>query len=360
MMNKDGLILHDLVKSFDDQLAVDDISLNIPKGKLTVLLGPSGCGKSTLLRMIAGFEAPDRGKIYIGEKQIDILPSSMRDISMVFQSYALFPHMSVADNILFGLQVRKTSNAEQAERLQKVSQLMGLTELQERKPSQLSGGQQQRVALARAVISERPVCLMDEPLSNLDAKLRHEMRTEIRRLQQQLKLTMVYVTHDQVEAITMADQIVLINKGRIEQVGSPKEIYSQPASVFAARFIGSPPMNLIPALDMNSCTFPNGEVPLPDDIICGVRPEDFEISSDSGFEVEILDIEYQGADQLLSCQMGAATIDVRLPARLAINIENKLKISWQKDASHFFNEQTGQRIELPSILTLSNNLPSNI
>lgn len=350
MANNKNLVLEGLVKSFDNHTAINDVSLIIPKGKFTVLLGPSGCGKSTLLRMIAGLEQPTAGSICVGEEKIDQLPASSRNISMVFQSYALFPHMRVADNILFGLQVRKTPQNEQATRLQKVANLMGLSELLERKPSQLSGGQQQRVALARAVISERPICLMDEPLSNLDAKLRHEMRVEIRRLQEQLGLTMVYVTHDQVEAITMADQIVLLNKGKIEQVGTPREIYGQPASVFTAKFIGSPPMNLISSDDVNSNLLDENQSRYPDNTICGIRPENLQVSKGSGIvKAEIRDIEYLGADQLVKFQIGASTLEARIPASSDIHLTGEVHLSWKPQAIHLFNKQSGIRVKPDAI-----------
>jgi sn-glycerol 3-phosphate transport system ATP-binding protein len=247
MSDQAGLTLDAVARRFDAVSAVDDLSVRLPAGQFSVLLGPSGCGKSTLLRMIAGLDRPTSGRIVLNGRDVTGLAPSERDVSMVFQSYALFPHLDVAANILFGLSVRRVPKAEQRARLDRVAAMMGLSELLRRRPAQLSGGQQQRVALARAVISERPVCLMDEPLSNLDAKLRAEMRVEIRALQQRLGLTMVYVTHDQVEAMTMADRIVVMNQGRMQQVASPRDLYAAPANTFVARFIGTPPMNLIPA-----------------------------------------------------------------------------------------------------------------
>ena len=216
------LTLHGVTKAFATATALQGIDVHLGAGQFSVLLGPSGCGKSTLLRLIAGLDHPTAGEIRLGADRIDHLPPKARNLSMVFQSYALFPHLDVAENILFGLSVRRVAKAERAERLARVAAMMGLSTLLARKPAELSGGQQQRVALARAVISERPVCLMDEPLSNLDAKLRAEMRSEIRALQQRLGLTMVYVTHDQVEAMTMADRIVVMNAGRVEQVATPR------------------------------------------------------------------------------------------------------------------------------------------
>src|SRR6266516_4097037 len=208
---------------------VDDLSFALDEGTLNVLLGPSGCGKSTTLRLIAGLEPADQGRILIGGRDVTRLPPAQRNIAMMFHSYALFPHLSVAENIVFGLRVRKDRDAEREARLKRVADLLGLGALLERKPSQLSGGQQQRVALGRAIIAEAPVCLMDEPLSNLDAQLRQEMRQEIRNLQRELGITMVYVTHDQVEAMTMADRVILLSAGRIEQNGAPVDLYETPA-----------------------------------------------------------------------------------------------------------------------------------
>src|SRR4029078_9420804 len=238
--------LEHVVKTWGVARAVDDISIKADEGSLLILLGPSGCGKSTTLRLIAGLEQPDSGTVRIGGMDVTALTPAERKIAMVFQSYALFPHLSVAENIVFGLRVRGVSRAERDSRLQRVSDIVGLSRLLERKPSQLSGGQRQRVALGRAIIAEARGCLMDEALSNLDAKVRHEMRTEIRALQQRVGMTMVYVTHDQTEAMTMADRVVLMRDGHIEQNGPPEELYSRPATAFTARFIGTPPMNLIP------------------------------------------------------------------------------------------------------------------
>ena len=219
-------------KSWGGSVAVDGISFEAPEGDFTVLLGPSGCGKSTTLRLIAGLESLTAGRIFIGGRDVTDAPPAGRDLSMVFQSYALFPHLNVAENIVFGLKVRGVSKAERNERLRRTADLLGLSALLDRRPSQLSGGQQQRVALGRAIIAEKPVCLMDEPLSNLDAKLRHEMRQEIRILQRKLGISMVYVTHDQAEAMSMADRVVLLRDGRIEQNAPPETIYQRPASTF--------------------------------------------------------------------------------------------------------------------------------
>src|ERR1041385_7654792 len=230
-----------ITKAWGATAAVEDISFAAPAGHLVALLGPSGCGKSTTLRLIAGLETASAGTIRIANRDVTTLAPAKRGVSMVFQNYALFPHLSVAENILFGLKVRNVPRAERDARLKRAAGILGLDALLERKPSQLSGGEQQRVALGRAIVAETRVCLMDEPLSNLDAQLRVEMRREIRALQRRLGMTMLYVTHDQIEAMTMADRVILMRAGRIEQKGPPAELYERPQSVFAARFIGAPP-----------------------------------------------------------------------------------------------------------------------
>ena len=238
-----GIAVRNLVKQWGSVRAVDNVSFETGACEFVALLGPSGCGKSTTLRLIAGLEQAASGTVSIAGRDVTSLPSSKRNVSMVFQSYALFPHMTVAENILFGLTVRGTPRAERQQRLDKTVDLLGLSELLDRRPGQLSGGQQQRVALGRALIAESPVCLLDEPLSNLDAKLRAEMRNEIRSLQQRLRIVMVFVTHDQTEAMSMSDRIILMREGRVEQSGTPTELYEAPVSTFAARFIGTPAMN---------------------------------------------------------------------------------------------------------------------
>jgi len=242
----------------------------------------------------------------------------------VFQSYALFPHLNVAENIVFGLRVRKVADREK--RLARVAELLGLGQLLQRKPSQLSGGQQQRVALGRAIIAEQPVCLMDEPLSNLDAQLRGEMRREIRGLQRRLGITMVYVTHDQTEAMTMADQVVLLRNGRIEQVGSPDELYSHPATAFTAGFIGAPPMNLMK--DGNAIT--------------GVRPEDMRIAGD-GVEARVESVEFLGADSLVAARSGENSMLVRMPGHARLAEGDNVRIAWDREREHHFDSQTGRR-----------------
>jgi sn-glycerol 3-phosphate transport system ATP-binding protein len=337
-----SIVLDNLTKQYGGAAAIHGVSFTVPAGSFTVLLGPSGCGKSTTLRMIAGLDTPTSGTIHIGDRDVTQLPPAKRRISMVFQSYALFPHLSVRENILFGLKVRKEPARDFDRRLQRVAGLLGLGHLLDRKPSQLSGGQQQRVALGRAVISEAPVCLMDEPLSNLDAQLRHEMRREIRALQQDLGITMVYVTHDQTEAMSMADQVVLLRGGQIEQHDTPDALYARPASEFAARFIGTPPMNLIGLASLQGATIiagtqgpvianaPAGAVKL------GVRPEHIRIDGD-GIPATVESVEYFGADSIVVCRVGDTSgVAVRVGGHLRARAGEALRLSWQDAQQHFF------------------------
>jgi sn-glycerol 3-phosphate transport system ATP-binding protein len=354
-----------LVKAWGDTRAVDDISFTVEKGSLAVLLGPSGCGKSTTLRMIAGLEDPTSGSIEIGGRDVAGLTGAARGVAMVFQSYALFPHLSVADNITFGLSVRKTPKPEMRERLDKVAELLGLKPLLARKPAQLSGGQQQRVALGRALIAEAPVCLLDEPLSNLDAKLRQDLRREIRALQQRLGITMIYVTHDQTEAMSMADQVILMRGGRIEQNARPSELYERPASLFAARFVGGSSMNLIDLDNDSSGTravIPGRDEPVLRSrpgrgLVLGLRPEDIEILDVSdisnGPHGRIIDatatveeIEYLGADALVTCRLGEHRLTVRTRGMEAPSIGDRARIGWRGGAMHVFDAESGWRIDL--------------
>jgi sn-glycerol 3-phosphate transport system ATP-binding protein len=322
--------------------AVDDVSFEAGAGRMLVLLGPSGCGKSTTLRLIAGLEAATAGRIAIGGVDVTDRPPAERRVSMVFQSYALFPHLSVAENIVFGLRVRRVGAAERKARLARVADLLGLAALLERRPSQLSGGQQQRVALGRALIAEAPVCLMDEPLSNLDAQLRLEMRREIRGLQQGLGVTMVYVTHDQTEAMSMADQVILLREGRVEQDAPPDVLYARPATVFAARFIGTPPMNVLALEDGRR--------------LLGVRPEDIRVAPGperGAVEATVRSIEYLGADSILMCAIGGQALAVRVPGRVTLAAGARVSLAWAPAAAHVFDAETGRRrdevADLPSI-----------
>jgi len=248
---------------------------------------------------------------------------------MVFQSYALFPHLSVAENIVFGLRVRRVSRTERDQRLQRVAEIVGLEKLLERKPSQLSGGQRQRVALGRAIIAEARVCLMDEPLSNLDAKLRHEMRTEIRALQQRLGITMVYVTHDQTEAMTMADRVVLMRDGRVEQNGTPEQLYNRPATAFTARFIGTPPMNLIPRGDR----------------LIGIRPEHIRIVSQGGHAAHVKTVEHLGADSIILCEVEGQPVAVRQDGFSKALPGDDVRLGWDAAHEHQFDQKSGRRLD---------------
>jgi sn-glycerol 3-phosphate transport system ATP-binding protein len=333
--------------------AVDDVSFTVDQGALAVLLGPSGCGKSTTLRLIAGLETADAGEVRIGERDVTRLPPSQRNIAMVFQSYALFPHLSVGENILFGLRVRKIPAAECTKRLGEVADLLGLTQLLARKPSQLSGGQQQRVALGRAIIAQAPVCLMDEPLSNLDAQLRAEMRTEIRTLQLKLGITMVYVTHDQVEAMSMADRVVLLQGGKIAQSGAPVDLYERPANTFVARFIGTPPMNLLPLVAGAGGALVagmTGPAVLPARCaggMLGVRPEHMTLAFERGTRAAVENVEYLGGDSLLTCRIASERVAVKVAGSVALRRGEPTWLEWAPGAQHYFRPD-GMREQEPA------------
>ncbi len=334
-----GIEISNLVKQWGDVRAVDGVSFCVPQGTLTVLLGPSGCGKSTILRMIAGLEEVSDGEVHIDERAVTHIDAAKRGVSMVFQSYALFPHLSVRENILFGLKVRKVSQDQREKRLAEAAHMVGLEELLDRKPANLSGGQRQRVALARTIVADQPVCLMDEPLSNLDAKLRAEMRDEIHSLQRKLKLTMVYVTHDQIEAMSLADQVVLLKDGKIEQIGTPAELYETPATAFAARFLGMPPMNVLPLNEIKSKGVLNGAIPsgLPGWQLGG-RPEKIKISR-KGLPVEISAVDYMGAETVLRLRYGKQNLMARIDGRATVSPGEQLKISWSAKDIHLFDEK---------------------
>jgi sn-glycerol 3-phosphate transport system ATP-binding protein len=343
--------VENVVKQWGSVTALDGVSFSAPSGSLTVLLGPSGCGKSTLLRVIAGLDSVTSGRIHIDDADVTERPPSQRKIAMVFQSYALFPHLTVAENILFGLHVRKVARSECQERLQRVAALLGLSALLQRKPAQLSGGQQQRVAMGRAIIAEAPVCLMDEPMSNLDAQLRAEMRVEIHTLQRKLGITMVYVTHDQVEAMSMADQVVLLNGGKVEQIAAPGAMYAAPASIFAARFIGMPPMNLLalrPGPGGADMVLAGTEQPaLPalrrDALVLGLRPEDVTLG-ESGLPALIEELEYLGADTVLKCRAGTEALLIRVDRRVKAAVGERVHLRWHEDAVRLFDLATGRAI----------------
>ncbi|HTP95899.1 MAG TPA: ABC transporter ATP-binding protein [Burkholderiales bacterium] len=344
------IVLDRVTKRFGRVTAVDDVSFRADAGKFVVLLGPSGCGKSTLLRLIAGLEDVTGGRILIGGRDVTRLDPDQRRVSMVFQSYALFPHLSVAENIVFGLKVRRTPALERVRRLTRVAELVGLTEQLERKPQQLSGGQRQRVALARAIVAENSICLMDEPLSNLDAQLRHDMRVEIRALQQRLGMTVVYVTHDQIEAMSMADRVVLVSAGRIEQQGAPEALYDKPATTFAARFIGTPAMNLVALADGADGAVIRGAPGIPvlpgrgDGLMLGVRPEHIRLVEAGGVPAVVVSAEYHGADTILTARVGEQTLLVRAPGRVEAGPGAAVRLGWATAATHLFDAATGARV----------------
>ena len=328
-------------KSWGNTTALQPTDLELGAGEFSVLLGPSGCGKTTTLRLIAGLETPSTGTIRIFGDDVTHTQPAARGVSMVFQNYALFPHLSVEENVAFGLKIRKAAKHEIERRLVRVLDLLGLAALRDRKPSQLSGGQQQRVALARALVADAKLCLMDEPLSNLDAKLRQSMREELRSLQQKLALSLVYVTHDQTEAMSMADRVVLLKDGKIEQIASPTKIYQQPASLFVAQFIGSTKMNVLP-LAAGCLEGTNIRMPGPEGAVSlGIRPED--IGFDGPIEATVTHTEFTGADLLVHMQVGNLPITARADGKAVIEPNAQVKLGWQPSSQHWFDAQ-GLRI----------------
>ncbi|HWI81988.1 ABC transporter ATP-binding protein [Ramlibacter sp.] len=331
--------LVDVAKRWDSTTALEGIDLEIASGSFCVLLGPSGCGKSTTLRIIAGLETASSGRVLIDGRDVTDLPPAERGIAMVFQNYALFPHLTVADNITFGLSVRRMAAAEASKRLAETAELLGLTALLARKPSQLSGGQQQRVALARALVAQAKVCLMDEPLSNLDAQLRQEMRAELRQLQQRLGLTVVYVTHDQAEAMSMADQVVLLNRGRVEQAATPRSLYAAPATTFAASFIGTPAMNLLRVADGRIAGSDVAAGRTADWL--GLRPES--VTLGGRVPARVRSVEYLGADLILHCGVGSESLTVRTGGQAELATGSEVLLDWPDTALHYFDAE-GRRI----------------
>ena len=331
-----AIVLTNVSKDWGETRVLDEVSFAAEAGSLVVLLGPSGCGKSTTLRLIAGLDQVTAGRIAIDGRDVTGLPPAKRRVAMVFQSYALFPHLSVRENIIFGLKARSVPAAERERRLARAADVLGLAQLLDRKPSQLSGGQQQRVALGRAIVAESPVCLMDEPLSNLDAQLRGEMRREIRALQQRLGMTMIYVTHDQVEAMTMADRVILMDRGRIAQNGPPEELYARPRTAFAARFIGTPPMNVVPA-DPLGVTAPRPGLQL------GIRPEAITIGA-GGIPATVRSVEYLGADSLIETEAAGQTIFAKADGKSDLSPGAAVRLAWAEADCHWFDTETGERL----------------
>ena len=312
-----------VVKRFGPVEVIHGLSIDIADGEFMVFVGPSGCGKSTLLRMVAGLESFQAGEVAIGGRVVNDVPARDRDIAMVFQDYALYPHMTVAANMGFGLRMRRITRSEADERIRHAASILQIEHLMARRPRELSGGQRQRVAMGRAIVRDPAVFLFDEPLSNLDAKLRVDMRTEIKRLHQRLGTTMIYVTHDQVEAMTLADRIVVLRDGRIEQIGPPRELYSEPETRFVAGFIGSPAMNFLPArIDGGMAVLPSGEaVPVrlgnsraATEGEVGLRPEHLALARDGeGFDALVELVEPLGADTLVTATVGGHGLMARLP-----------------------------------------------
>lgn len=345
-----------LGKKWGDLTVLEDINFEIEPGTFLTLLGPSGCGKSTALRLIAGLDEVSGGSISIDGRDVTNLPPAERNVGMVFQNYALFPHMNVHQNILYGMRVRRTPVETQKRNLERVTELMGLATLLDRFPGQLSGGQQQRVALARVLVAERPLVLMDEPLSNLDAKLRVEIRSEIRELNKKLGITVVYVTHDQSEALSMSDKVLLMNKGSASQFGEPSEIYSSPQNVFAASFIGTPPMNLFAAslLDPELLGAHAANV---DGLRAGVRPEDLtlrEHPAGAGLRGTIINAEYEGAQTLVTVDVGGeAKLITTVSSLETAQLGADVFMEFAPAALHLFTDNDGQHVPVEPRLDAS-------
>lgn len=343
-------------KSYGRMPVIHEIDLEIEDGEFVVLVGPSGCGKSTLLRMIAGLEVISGGEVAIGGRIVNELPPKERDIAMVFQSYALYPHKTVAQNMAFALKLQKVPKPEIERRVRKAAGILGLDSLLDRYPRQLSGGQRQRVAMGRAIVRQPQVFLFDEPLSNLDAKLRISMRTEIKELHQRLRTTMVYVTHDQIEAMTMADKIVVMNNGRIEQVGAPLELYDSPQNLFVAQFIGSPAMNLLEGTltkQSETALTTEGGLRIPavasadlfegKHLIFGFRPEHVRID-DTGFPATVVVVEPMGAETQVTLRSQGSEFVAVFRDRIRAEPGENIPVSFDPRRIYIFDEQTGHRL----------------
>jgi len=352
-----SVAIQDVYKTFGATPVIHGVSITIADGEFVVLVGPSGCGKSTLLRMIAGLENITAGEIRIDQRVVNNIPPKERDVAMVFQNYALYPHMTVAANMGFSLKLRGAPKAEIEARVMRASEILGLSHLLARFPRQLSGGQRQRVAMGRAIVRDPQVFLFDEPLSNLDAKLRVAMRTEIKELHQRLKTTTVYVTHDQIEAMTMADKIVVMNDGLVEQVGAPLELYDKPQNVFVAGFIGSPAMNFLRGTvrrNGTACSFsgPNG-IRLPLDAaaaavdgtpaVYGIRPEHFTVADD-GAEAQVQVIEPTGSETQVVAKLGGEEVIAVFRERHQFKPGESIRLKPDQRLVHLFDEASGRRL----------------
>lgn len=360
------LTLENVTKKFGRQVvAVKDFSLEVEDGEFLVLLGPSGCGKTTTMRMVAGLEDVTRGRIYIGDREITELPPRRRNVSMIFQNYAIWPHMSVYENIAYALRLKKMQSEEIDEVVREVAGLVKIGELLKRYPGQLSGGQQQRVAVARAIAVRPSVFLMDEPLSNLDAKLRGSMRTELKAIHVQTGATSVFVTHDQSEAMSMADRIVVMKDGEIMQIGSPQDVYDKSVNMFVADFIGTPPTNFLAATMQRE----NGQYvlkspyftyqPEPDEsaalektgleeVVLGVRPENILLTGtgEALFSTETLVVEPQGSHQIVAIKLDDQIVKIVAPSRPRINAGERIHVAFKTGAVHFFDPESGNRIRI--------------
>jgi sn-glycerol 3-phosphate transport system ATP-binding protein len=328
--------LREVRKSYTELQVIHGITMDIADGEFIVILGPSGCGKSTLLRMVAGLETVTAGEIVIGERVVNQLEPKDRDIAMVFQNYALYPHMTVYENMSYGLRIARVHPTEIAARVKRAAEILELEKFLERRPRQLSGGQRQRVAMGRAIVREPAVFLFDEPLSNLDAKLRVQMRAELQGLHRRLGTTSLYVTHDQVEAMTLANRMIVMNGGRAEQIGAPLEVYANPATTFVASFIGSPPMNLIPQERGGR------------KVMFGIRPEDMQpcAESEAMLSLEIELVEPLGADTLVYGRVaGGVRIATRLPSGAAARLGDKLPLRYDPARAHYFDAESGKRLD---------------
>ncbi len=345
-----SVTITDVRKAFGTTQIIRGVSIPIQDGEFVVLVGPSGCGKSTLLRMIAGLENITGGTISIGDRVVNNVPPKERDIAMVFQNYALYPHMTVADNMAFSMTLRQADKAEIETRVNKAADILGLKPLLDRYPRQLSGGQRQRVAMGRAIVRDPQVFLFDEPLSNLDAKLRVAMRTEIKELHQRLRTTTVYVTHDQIEAMTMADKIVVMHDGIVEQIGAPLELYDRPKNIFVAGFIGSPAMNFMPGtlkgntlVMKDGTTLPIGDVPAGNEgreVVFGVRPEHFSLDPATGAEAEVLVVEPTGSEIQVAAKLGGTEVIAVFRERHMFKPGDKIKLAPNAKVSHLFDAKT--------------------
>ena len=331
--------------------AVNETSLNIEKGEFVVFVGPSGCGKSTLLRMIAGLEDITAGEIVLDENTINNIDPSERDVAMVFQNYALYPHMTVYNNMAYGLKNRGISKQEIEDKVNEVAKLLEIDPYLSRKPSMLSGGQRQRVAMGRAIVRNPKIFLFDEPLSNLDAKLRNQMRLEIKKLQRQMGVTSIFVTHDQTEAMTLGDRIVVINNGIVEQVGTPKDIYSKPNTKFVAEFIGSPQMNIfnckidngIAQIDNNSINL-NKSINV-DEASIGIRPDDIQISDSGSISCKANLVEYLGSDMIIYSSIGDQEFSCKLSSKIDVKAGDEFKFDIQPSLVHIFDNSSGKRLD---------------